>query len=113
MVSGSGDTTDASPEATGMSPWVDAVTQELGLTGVGGASVVDLVLDMTSDVAHGVDRPLGEDRARQGRDGDEQQEEQRGAHRGQLAPREAEQPDRPELRLGDVVAVGARVRGLG
>jgi hypothetical protein len=57
VVSGSGDTTDASPEATGMSPWVDAVTQELGLTGVGGASVVDLVLDMTSDVAHGVDRP--------------------------------------------------------
>ena len=48
---------DASPEATGMSAWVDAVAQELGLAGIGGASVVDLVLDLTSDVAHGVDRP--------------------------------------------------------
>lgn len=40
-----------------MSVWVDAVAQELGLGAVGGASVVDLVLDLTSDVAHGVDRP--------------------------------------------------------
>lgn len=40
-----------------MSAWVDAVAQELGLGAVGGGRVVDLVLDMTADVAHGVDRP--------------------------------------------------------
>jgi hypothetical protein len=41
-----------------MSEWVTAVAQELGLEGaVETDTVVDLVLDLTSDVAHGVSRP--------------------------------------------------------
>jgi len=41
-----------------MSEWVTAVAQELGLEGaIDSDTVVDLVLDMTSDVAHGVSRP--------------------------------------------------------
>jgi hypothetical protein len=41
-----------------MSVWVTAVAQELGLEGaVDSDTVVDLVLDLTSDVAHGVSRP--------------------------------------------------------
>ena len=41
-----------------MSVWVTAVAQELGLEGaVETDTVVDLVLDLTSDVAHGVSRP--------------------------------------------------------
>jgi Domain of unknown function (DUF6457) len=39
-----------------MSEWVTAVTRELGLE-LDDAAVVDLVLDLTSDVAHGVSRP--------------------------------------------------------
>jgi hypothetical protein len=41
-----------------MSVWVTAVTQELGLEGaLDNDAVVDMVLDLTSDVAHGVSRP--------------------------------------------------------
>jgi hypothetical protein len=41
-----------------MSEWVTAVTTELGLEGAADSdTVVDLVLDLTSDVAHGVSRP--------------------------------------------------------
>jgi hypothetical protein len=41
-----------------MSEWVTAVAQELGLEGaIDSDTVVDLVLDLTSDVAHGVSRP--------------------------------------------------------
>lgn len=45
-----------SSDASAMSEWVTAVTQELGLTDTVGATV-DTVLDLTSDVAHGVSRP--------------------------------------------------------
>ncbi|WP_214369243.1 DUF6457 domain-containing protein [Pseudonocardia sp. H11422] len=47
-----------SDESTAMSEWVSAVCRELGLEGaVDTGSTVDLVLDLTSDVAHGVSRP--------------------------------------------------------
>ncbi|MCF7547692.1 DUF6457 domain-containing protein [Pseudonocardia sp. WMMC193] len=45
-----------SDDAKAMSEWVTAVTRELGIE-VGGDAVVDTVLDLTSDVAHGVSRP--------------------------------------------------------
>jgi len=47
---------DASDDARAMSEWVTAVGLELGLEIEGGA-VVDTVLDLTSQVAHGVSRP--------------------------------------------------------
>jgi hypothetical protein len=41
-----------------MSEWITAVTRELGLEGaLDSEASVDLVLDTTSDVAHGVSRP--------------------------------------------------------
>ncbi len=41
-----------------MSEWVTAVARELGLEGaLDSGTTVDLVLDLTSDVAHGVSRP--------------------------------------------------------
>jgi Domain of unknown function (DUF6457) len=47
-----------SSDAKALSEWVDAVSQELGLEGaVDNATTVDMVLDLTSDVAHGVSRP--------------------------------------------------------
>ena len=46
-----------SDDATAMAPWVEAVTQELGLHDVDTVAAVDTVLDLTSDVAHGVSRP--------------------------------------------------------
>ena len=45
-----------SPDAAAMSEWVTAVARELGLSEVA-AGTVDLVLDLTADVAHSVDRP--------------------------------------------------------
>jgi uncharacterized protein DUF6457 len=47
-----------SSDARALSDWVTAVVRELGIEGaVEGGGVVDLVLDLTSDVAHGVSRP--------------------------------------------------------
>lgn len=46
-----------SADATAMSEWVTAVARELGLTEADSLGTVDLVLDLTSDVAHSVDRP--------------------------------------------------------
>lgn len=46
-----------SPDAQALSEWVTAVTRELGLSDVDSVGLVDLVLDLTSDVAHGVSRP--------------------------------------------------------
>jgi len=47
-----------SSDSKALSEWVDAVSQELGLEGaVDNAAMVDMVLDLTSDVAHGVSRP--------------------------------------------------------
>ena len=47
-----------SADAQAMSEWVTAVARELGLAdALETVSTVDLVLDLTSDVAHGVDRP--------------------------------------------------------
>jgi uncharacterized protein DUF6457 len=47
-----------SDDAKAMSEWVTAVVLELGLEGaVDSGTVVDMVLDLTSDVAHGVSRP--------------------------------------------------------
>ncbi|OLT19339.1 hypothetical protein BJF78_11405 [Pseudonocardia sp. CNS-139] len=41
-----------------MSEWVAAVARELGLDeAIGSGTTVDMVLDLTSDVAHGVSRP--------------------------------------------------------
>ncbi|MBW0118205.1 hypothetical protein I4J48_23480 [Pseudonocardia sp. KRD-169] len=41
-----------------MSEWVTAVSRELGLEGVvDSVGIVDMVLDLTADVAHGVSRP--------------------------------------------------------
>jgi hypothetical protein len=41
-----------------MSEWVTAVVRELGLEGAFDTGTsVDMVLDLTSDVAHGVSRP--------------------------------------------------------
>jgi Domain of unknown function (DUF6457) len=46
-----------SADARAIAAWVEAVTQELGLSDVDGAALVDTVLDLTSDVAHHVSRP--------------------------------------------------------
>jgi Domain of unknown function (DUF6457) len=47
-----------SSDTRALSEWVSAVVRELGLEGALDTSgVVDLVLDLTSDVAHGVSRP--------------------------------------------------------
>ena len=47
-----------SSDAAALSDWVTAVARELGLgDAVDGPGLVDLVLDLTSDVAHGVSRP--------------------------------------------------------
>jgi hypothetical protein len=47
-----------SSDATALSDWVNAVAQELGLAeSFDGRGTIDLVLDLTSDVAHGVSRP--------------------------------------------------------
>jgi hypothetical protein len=47
-----------SSDARALSEWVTAVTRELGLEeALDSLGTVDLVLDMTSDVAHGVSRP--------------------------------------------------------
>jgi Domain of unknown function (DUF6457) len=48
----------ASDDARALQEWVTAVGRELGLEGaVEGVGLVDTVLDLTSDVAHGVSRP--------------------------------------------------------
>lgn len=48
----------ASPDARALSEWVTAVARELGLEdSVDSAAMVDMVLDLTSDVAHHVSRP--------------------------------------------------------
>jgi hypothetical protein len=48
----------ASSEAQALTEWVTAVGRELGLEGaLEGVDLVDTVLDLTSDVAHGVSRP--------------------------------------------------------
>ncbi len=48
----------ASDDARALSAWVEAVARELGLEGaLDGVELVDTVLDLTSDVAHGVSRP--------------------------------------------------------
>ena len=48
----------ASDDAKALSEWVTAVGRELGLEGaLEGVELVDTVLDLTSDVAHGVSRP--------------------------------------------------------
>ena len=47
-----------SSDASALSEWVTAVVRELGLEGaLDSGSAVDMVLDLTSDVAHGVSRP--------------------------------------------------------
>lgn len=47
-----------SDDADALSAWVTAVSRELGLEGaLESVGLVDTVLDMTSDVAHGVSRP--------------------------------------------------------
>jgi hypothetical protein len=47
-----------SSDANALSEWVTAVARELGLEeALDSASTVDMVLDLTSDVAHGVSRP--------------------------------------------------------
>ena len=47
-----------SNDAKALSEWVTAVARELGLEeALDSLGVVDLVLDLTSDVAHGVSRP--------------------------------------------------------
>ena len=47
-----------SSDAVALAEWVAAVARELGLEGaVDSGELVDVVLDMTSDVAHGVSRP--------------------------------------------------------
>lgn len=46
-----------SDDANAMAAWVRAVTRELGLHDVDTVAAVDTVLDLTSDVAHGVSRP--------------------------------------------------------
>ena len=47
-----------SSDASALSEWVTAVTRELGLEGsLDSGTTVDMVLDLTSDVAHGVSRP--------------------------------------------------------
>jgi hypothetical protein len=47
-----------SSDARALSEWVTAVVRELGIEGaLEREGVVDMVLDLTSDVAHGVSRP--------------------------------------------------------
>ena len=47
-----------SSDAHALSEWVTAVARELGLEqALDSVGTVDLVLDLTSDVAHGVNRP--------------------------------------------------------
>lgn len=47
-----------SDDARALADWVAAVSRELGLEGVvDGGALVDTVLDLTADVAHGVSRP--------------------------------------------------------
>ena len=47
-----------SSDASALSEWVTAVVRELGLDdALDSAHSVDMVLDLTSDVAHGVSRP--------------------------------------------------------
>jgi hypothetical protein len=47
-----------SSDANALSEWVEAVSRELGLeSAVDSSTTVDMVLDLTSDVAHGVSRP--------------------------------------------------------
>ena len=47
-----------SSDAQALSEWVTAVARELGLEGsLDTGTTVDMVLDLTSDVAHGVSRP--------------------------------------------------------
>jgi hypothetical protein len=47
-----------SSDARALSEWVTAVVRELGIEGaLDRGGVVDMVLDLTSDVAHGVSRP--------------------------------------------------------
>jgi hypothetical protein len=51
---------DVSPssDANALSEWVTAVARELGLEeALDSTTTVDMVLDLTSDVAHGVSRP--------------------------------------------------------
>ncbi|MFP5071518.1 DUF6457 domain-containing protein [Pseudonocardia nantongensis] len=47
----------AGDDAAAMADWVSAVAADLGLTDVDTGAVVDTVLDLTADVAHGVSRP--------------------------------------------------------
>lgn len=46
-----------SKDAQALAEWVGAVARELGLDGVDDGAMVDMVLDLTADVAHGVSRP--------------------------------------------------------
>jgi len=47
-----------SSDASALSDWVTAVVRELGIeSALEREGVVDMVLDLTSDVAHGVSRP--------------------------------------------------------
>lgn len=46
-----------SDDAAAMADWLSAVAAELGLTDLDVTAVVDTVLDLTADVAHGVSRP--------------------------------------------------------
>lgn len=47
-----------SNDANALTEWVTAVSQELGLeNAVEGPGTVDMVLDLTSEVAHNVSRP--------------------------------------------------------
>lgn len=47
-----------SRDASALSGWVTAVARELGLdSALAGGTTVDIVLDLTADVAHGVSRP--------------------------------------------------------
>ena len=47
-----------SSDASALSEWVTAVVRELGIEeALDREGVVDMVLDLTSDVAHGVSRP--------------------------------------------------------
>jgi hypothetical protein len=46
-----------SSDAQALSEWVTAVARELGLEDALAGGTTDMVLDLTSDVAHGVSRP--------------------------------------------------------